>query len=201
MQYFYVSIITIFAVGLGVTAVALMTRLKFPTAWIRKLSHLGSMALIIIVALLFGYKLFIIVGIVCAVLLLLIKLIHPPKALKGSEARASYGEIFFFIGITLTALLANSTLHFIIPVAILGLADTAAYIVGRSVKSRQLLFSKTLAGSLAFVVVAFFLFLLAAPWQLALLGAYITGLAELVGLRGSDNISVPAVAALLLTLA
>lgn len=201
MNYFYVSIVTVFAVLLGITAIAVMTRLKFPTAWIRKLSHVGSMFLIIIGAFVFNYKIFITVGIVFAVLLLLIKLLHPPKALKTAEARQSYGEVLFFVGVALTALLANSTPHFVIPVAILGLADTTAYVVGRSVRSRQLIFSKTLAGSLGFIVVAFFLLLLAAPWPLALLGAYVTGLAELVGLRGSDNITVPVVAALLLTLA
>ena len=200
MQYFYISILSVTAVLVGLFAVMIMTRLKFPTAWIRKLSHLGSMVLIIIGAFVFDYKIFIAVGIVFAVLLILVKLLHPPKALKGNEARESYGEILFFVGVTMTALLANSTLHFIIPIAILGLADTAAYVVGRSIKSRQLIFSKTLAGSLAFIVVAFLLLVIVTPWPLALLGAYITGLAELVGLRGSDNATVPVVAALLLTL-
>lgn len=200
MQYFYASILSVAAVLVGLIVVIIMTRLKFPTAWIRKLSHLGSMALIIIGAFVFDYKIFIAVGIVFAVLLILVKLLHPPRALKGLEARQSYGEILFFVGVSLTALLAHSTLHFVIPIAILGLADTAAYVVGRSIKSRQLIFSKTLAGSLAFIVVAFLLLLIVAPLPLALLGAYITGLAELVGLRGSDNITVPVVAALLLTL-
>lgn len=200
MQYVYISIISVFAVLVGLLAVRIMTHLKLPTTWIRKLSHLGSMVLIIAGAFVFGYKPFVVVGIVFALLLLLLKVLHPPKALKGAEARESYGEIFFFIGVTIAALLAQSPLHFVIPIAILGLADTAAYIVGRSIKSPKLVFSKTLAGSLAFIVVAFLLFVIVAPWQLALIGAVVTGLAELVGMRGGDNITVPIAAALLLTL-
>ncbi len=201
MNPLYIGILAAVAVLAGIASVLLMTRLKFPTPVIRKLSHLGSMALIIIVAFLFGYKLFVVVGIVFASLLLLIKLIHPPKALTTNEARDSYGEVFFFMGVTIVSLIAPSVGQFVIPVAILGLADTAAYVVGRSVRSPKLIFSKTLAGSLAFVVDAFLLLLIVAPWWLALTGAVVTAIAELVGLRGSDNLTVPVVAALILVLA
>jgi len=200
MNPIYVGVLAILAVIAGIIAVLVMTRLKFPTAWIRKLSHLGSTTLVIIVAFLFGFKLFILVGVVFAILLLGIKIIHPPKALTTKEARDSYGEVFFFIGVTITALIASSVWDFVVPVAILGLADTAAYVVGRSVVSPKLIFSKTVAGSLAFMVIAFFLLMIVAPWWAALIGAVVTSVAELVGLRGSDNITVPVVAVLLLTI-
>lgn len=199
MEYFYAGIIALVAVFAGLLAVSIMSRLNFSTTWIRKLSHLGSMTVVIIAAIIFGYKLFIVVGIVFALLLLLVKFIRPPKALKTVEALGSYGEVFFFIGVTLTAFIAESIWQFVIPIAILGLADTAAYVVGRSVHSPKLFYSKTLAGSLAFTVVSFCLLLMIAPWWLALTGAIITALAELVGQRGSDNVTVPLAAVLLLT--
>ena len=199
MTIAFIILLAILSVFAGLGASAIMAVLKFAPSVIRKISHLGAMALIIVIAVLFGYKLFIVVGIVFAVLLLAIKFIHPPKALKNKEARNSYGEIFFFVGVTLTALIANSTSHFVIPIAILGLADTAAYIFGRSIKSPKLLFSKSLAGSLAFMIVAFLLLLIVTPWWVALIGGAVTAIAELVGLRGSDNVTIPVVAVLILS--
>jgi len=184
----------------GLGTVWAMTRLKVPISWIRKLSHLGSMAVIIVGSLLLGHKVFVIVGIVVAAVLLLIKLFHPPKALSTKEAQESYGEVYFFVGVALTAFIAPTISYFIIPIAILGLADTAAYIIGRSITSPKLIFSKTLAGTLAFVVVAFLLLLLVSSWPIALTGGLITALAELVGLHGSDNVTIPVVAVLILTL-
>lgn len=185
----------------GLSAMAIMLKLHFPIAWVRKLTHVGGTTFIIVSALLTNYKVFVIAGFIFAALIMLMRFIRPPKALAKAETLYSFGESFFFIGVALTALLADSTLHFVIPIAILGFADTAAYIVGRSIKSPTLIFSKTVAGSLAFVLVAFLLLLIVAPWWVAVIGAVVTGTAELVGLRGSDNVTVPVVAALLLTIA
>ena len=193
-----IAAILIVVVGLGLTEA--LTRLKVPAPWIRKFAHVGISLLIIAGAFLFGYHLLIIVGSLCAVGLLIVKLVHPPKVLTGKEVSDSYGEVFYFVGIALTAAIANSLWHFVIPVAILGFADTAAYIFGKSIASPKLFRSKSLAGTSAFVIIAFLLLLLVAPWWLALLGAIVTAAAELVGLWGSDNMMVPVVATLLLYL-
>lgn len=198
MIYLLAALIAGIAVVGGIVFSILMTKWHIPVPWVRKISHLGAMLVIILGAYFFGYHLMIIVGIVFAVLLLLIKLVRPPKALSTKEAKESYGEIFYFIGVALTATLAHSLSHFVIPIAILGLADTAAYVAGKSLHSPKLIFSKSMAGSTAFAVVAFVLFLFVLPWWGAGIGAILTAGVELVGAYGSDNIIIPVVASLIL---
>ncbi len=201
MDILHTAIIIAVAVVGGLAAIGIMLKLQLPIPWMRKITHLSAMALVIFFAALFGYKLFITTGLIFAILLLLMRFIRPPKALTGKETLDSYGESIFFVGVAATAFIASSLWLFIIPIAILGLADTAAYVIGRSIPSPKLIFSKTLAGSLAFIVVAFCLFLIVAPLWLALVGAVVTSFAELIGTKGSDNVTVPVVAVLLLTFA
>jgi phytol kinase len=199
MELIQLAIIIVVAIVCGLGTIAITLWLKFPIAWVRKITHVvGGSAYIIVCAMIFNYKLMIPAGIIFAVLVFLMRL-HPPKQLAQQETLYSYGESLLFVGIALTALIADSTLHFVIPIAILGLADTAAYVVGRSIKSPKLIPPKSLAGSTAFAIVAFFLLLIVAPWWLAIIGAILTSVAELIGFRGSDNITIPVVAVILLT--
>jgi phytol kinase len=122
--------------------------------------------------------------------------------------RASYGEIYFALSIaSLMLLTADRPLLFVIPLLILTLADAAAAIVGRLIPVGPLggiARGKTTSGCIAFVAVAFLttqvlLFAFTTlpvfqTFQVALVVAGATCIAELVSKRGFDNFLIPAVA-------
>jgi dolichol kinase len=69
------------------------------------------------------------------------------------------------------------------------LADGAAAIVGKSFGRRRLIGKKTLEGTLALICVAFVVSVWFVGWAVALIGAVIAGLVELMPV--DDNLSIP----------
>ncbi|MCB9104568.1 MAG: hypothetical protein H6633_10040 [Anaerolineales bacterium] len=127
-------------------------------------------------------------------------------------ATAVIGEIYFVGGVaTLFFLTGDDPLRFSIPILLLALADAAAALVGiRYGRRHYTTFDgdKTLEGSLAFLVTAFFCIqvplLLFSPLQsvetllIALLLSLLLMMVEAVAWRGLDNFFIPIFGFLLL---
>ena len=125
--------------------------------------------------------------------------------------RVSYGEFFYPISIIILVLLAHSKWEFAASVLILGLADTAAAIIGKKYgkhSSYKILGQKkSPIGSLAFFTVCFFIiagFVSVAPLSIqpgllyVLSVTLLITISENLGVYGSDNLFIPIVAVLLL---
>lgn len=117
--------------------------------------------------------------------------------------RQSYGEILMPIGLIIAALVAHSEWEFAGTVLIMGLADAAAALIGKkwgkSTSYKVFGQTKSLLGSLAFLVVALAVLLgyaaLAPTYEgnlplLLAMAAFLTGV-ENVGVYGSDNLLLP----------
>ncbi len=125
--------------------------------------------------------------------------------------RVSYGEFFYPVSIIILVLLAHSKWEFAAAVLILGLADTAAAMVGKKYGKRTtytiLGQKKSFTGSVAFFVVCLAVltgFVALAPGiipvNLAFVGLVTLAItvSENVGVYGSDNLLIPVVAVVLL---
>lgn len=172
---------------------------NIPRIHSRKIVHVGTSLLVILFAHLFGWSLFIFLGALFVVILGLIRLIHPLESISD-RTKESLGEILFPLGVMIAASICQTQLSFLTTVLILGLADTFAFYIGNLVKSPQLIHGKTVAGSLAFFAIAFLISLASGNILLAFTLASVTMIAELMGTRGLDNVTVPCVAALVFLL-
>ncbi|HEX3082751.1 MAG TPA: hypothetical protein VHQ86_05905 [Candidatus Saccharimonadia bacterium] len=112
--------------------------------------------------------------------------------------RRSWGELWFPLGVAAAALLSPTTAGYILAMLCLGLADTAAAVVGQRFGGRRLpgLPGKTWAGSAACLGVALVLgagFAAAGiiEWPRALAAAVLVAVAEAAAPRGSDNLAIP----------
>lgn len=119
--------------------------------------------------------------------------------------RKTWGEFFFPAGVICLALLMPPIWVFVIAILLLGLADGAAAIVGKRIKSHQYhVFGqrKSVAGSLAFFSVAVAVVLIALValpnnvsierFLLAVIGIpLLTTVAENASPYGSDNFTIP----------
>ncbi len=127
--------------------------------------------------------------------------------------RASRGELYFALSVAGLLLVATAPLFYVIPLLILTLADSAAAIVGRGWPRGRLpapAAGKTLSGSVAFLVTAFTISAATLSWftglgplsifAVSLIVALGSSAAEAVSSQGLDNLSVPAIAWILLTL-
>ncbi len=129
-----------------------------------------------------------------------------------SVGRLSFGEFFYPISAILLVFLAESKWEFAAAILILGIADTAAALVGKRYGSSNsyLVFKqkKSLIGSLAFLVTTFVIIwgfvalhgieLGSASMALIILTSILVTTAENLGVYGSDNLLIPIVAVLLL---
>jgi phytol kinase len=112
--------------------------------------------------------------------------------------RRSWGEVCFPVGVALTSLLAPTRLAYAAAILVMGLADTAAALVGSAIGRHQLPWSadKTYEGSAAFIVTAlaigltFVAFGVGNIW-LAVSAALFAALAESLTPYGFDNLTVP----------
>lgn len=164
----------------------------------KKMSHVGFSLFIIGCTFFYDYQTFIAVGIVFFILLTTLRFLYPLKSLSDRSS-TSIGELAYPLGVSLAALICQSQVSFITVVSILGLADTAAYIAGRSLKSPKLMFQKTTAGSLAcfIVTVAILSHVLGFNYH-SILTSVAIALTELLSLGGIDNLTVPLIASLLI---
>jgi phytol kinase len=115
--------------------------------------------------------------------------------------RRTYGELLFPLGVSAAALIAKTPHVYIAALCIIGLADTAASIVGRRYGRRPIAGarSKSFEGSAAFFLVTcgILLSLFHATVYLFAVSVLLT-IAEAYSDHGSDNLTVPALAAVLL---
>ena len=107
----------------------------------------------------------------------------------------------------LSVMLENGIL-FTLPILILGICDPLAGITGKHFHSKHILNGKTLAGSLTFLFTSLCisLFYLStiqhkSVFILSLMIALTTSITELLSPRGTDNLTIPLVVAVLLILA
>ncbi len=134
-----------------------------------------------------------------------------------SIKRATYGEIWFPLGIGITALIFSNPYIYAIAVLHMGVADGMAAVIGVSLGKKAGIFkvmgnTKSIAGSLSFFIISFSLFVL--YWQeytavpvfydnqvqailVSLSSAFIATVVELVSPKGSDNIFLPITAGVL----
>lgn len=165
----------------------------------RKIAHTGISVLIIGLSILFGWQLFVYVGALFFFFLLALRLFYPLKSLSDRSVE-SIGEIVYPLGIMVSALVCQTQMDFVVTILILGISDTVAFYIGSNFKSKVLIFNKTLLGSAGFFFSTFAILLLAAsPFSAVFLALGLTSV-ELFSPKGLDNLSVPAVVALLLTL-
>ncbi|HEY2721333.1 MAG TPA: hypothetical protein VGI82_06395 [Chitinophagaceae bacterium] len=130
--------------------------------------------------------------------------------------RVSFGSILFPIPVYACFFISkhfNNDLFFYLPVSLLTISDTLAEWGGNKWKDHTIAFfhhQKTLAGSLCFAISSFLICVLLvfyfvnapAPVLIAycFLLALITTLAELVTMKGFDNLTIPASASIILYL-
>jgi len=127
---------------------------------------------------------------------------HFGAALHG-VARPSWGEIHFAAGTAVSYLLARGeALYFILPMALVTFADTAAAIAGTRARHRHPIgiHDKTVEGCAAFFAVACVCATaalsvgthsLAQTFTMAVQLAFDATALELIGLRGADNLLIP----------
>ena len=138
----------------------------------------------------------------CSLFVLALVLSRRMKVLTSvhTTRRASLGEVYLPVGIIIAALagaLAADTAVFLATILILALADVAAGVTGDLLRAE----SKTRLGSLAFFAVSI-LIVQACGFGplLSLAVAVVATLVERVSSRGTDNLTVPLVAGLMLAL-
>ena len=142
---------------------------------------------------------------------------YPIMRSLQTAQRITYGELWYPLGIGLSAILFTNPIIYALAVLHMGLADGMAAVVGVSMGKRAGKFkinnhTKSVAGTLAFIVVSFGIFLMywlvfsnAPLFRDSLLYASIISLSsavivasiEVFAPKGSDNILVPITAGLL----
>ncbi len=190
---------TLLAFVFGVIFLETLSRYtKIPRIALRKAGHVGLALLVSAIALYAEKEPFIIIGLGCTIAVLILRTL-PLQSLAPFK-RSSFGDVFLPLGIGLAALLAPTTTIFIVSMLVIGLADTAAQIVGSQLRSKTLHGGKTLAGSLAFFIVSSLILFVTVQsyWILAI--AVVLSVIELYSPKGSDNVTVPVAAVLLLAL-
>lgn len=172
-------------------------RLDPPLEVSRKVAHVGSAVLAAVSCLWLDFRWYVLIGLLFSAALLLARRYLPLRSLSA-RAQRSWGELLFGLGVALAALLSDNAVVFVLAVLILGLADTAAFFVGRRLPLRTIVLNRSVGGSLAFLVVAFLITLPAGPAPAAVVALCCT-VAELVSPRGTDNVTVPAIAAIVIS--
>lgn len=162
-----------------------------------------------------------ILSLVFAATVVIIKKFKLLRSFK-SVRRATYGEIWYALGIGLVAVLFQSDAIFSIAILQMALADGFAAVVGvglgkNAIQYRYKNINKSIAGSLTFLVISFGLNLFywfglnnaaldssmvspALPVLLSASSAIILTFVEIISPKGSDNVIVPVLAATLLWL-
>ncbi len=199
------ALTTTLAVGITVLLLAgflllnefIARRWRPPAEASRKAAHVGSAVIAAISCLWLDHRWYVIIGVIFAIALLVARRFLPLRSLSA-RAERSWGELLFGIGVAGAALIAAETRPFVLAVLVLGLADTAAHLVGRRLPVRPLILGRTVGGSATFVIIAFLVALPAGPGAAAVV-ALGCALAELLSPRGTDNLSVPVVGSILLS--
>jgi phytol kinase len=169
----------------------------------RRIAHVFSA----LIAFTFPYYLKIEYIVFLCILFLLKLTISKHKKILGSihgVVRKTWGELFFPIGVGIVAILTLPLYVelYQISILLLGLADTAANIIGTYYPYHSLLIfrnKKTYSGSLAFAIVAVIIFIAFGinPVVAVVFGAVLSVI-EVLSPYGTDNLTVPLFTAVLL---
>jgi|GEM_PF-1398424 dolichol kinase len=164
---------------------------------IRKIGHVGLCLVIIGASFFINQKFFILIGVICAILDISTRKLEL-ICLKDFK-KNSYGELLYMLGVGLAGLVCDIE-SFRISLLVLGFADSMACIVGTQIKSKKIILNKTIAGSLSFFVISFFI--IYGFTKLPILSLYVSVVAtmtEMISPYGSDNLFLPIVVGTLLT--
>ena len=188
----------ILLIGL-VTFELIARRTKISKTAIRKIVHVGMCLLLVALTFLFDYRVMILVGLFFTLLLLAARRYFRLYSLRD-RSDESWGEIFFPIGVGITAAIATNQQIFIASILILAITDTVAYVVGkRFPNAYKITYNRTVAGSGAGLI-ATCCIVFATGFTLIdclVVTAGVT-IAEIVSRKGADNLSLPVSAAVLL---
>lgn len=138
---------------------------------------------------------FVVIALSFVVLMTASKVLRVLRSIHDTR-RITWGEAYLPGGLALTALICGADARaFVVSVLILGLADPAAGLAGQLRGATQ----KTHVGTAVFLVVALVVCLVARYGVvLSLVAAVTLAAIERVSGRGSDNVTVPVAAALML---
>lgn len=161
----------------------------------RKIMHVKFTFLIIGTTFLTPYTDYIYAGGVFALLLYAARRLNMLRSLSDRRSD-SWGEILYPLGAALTALVSPDQTVFIVAILALGLGDTAAYYVGTRVKRWHITATRSIPGSSAcMLVTALLVVLFGYPVPVALVVGLSTMVAEMLSSHGTDNVTIPTVAA------
>lgn len=200
---------------LVVTAHLLHTKLQIPVDSSRKFLHISGGMLALCMPLILPTHWWVLALCLLAFFLLLFTyLLNYLQGIHGTK-RKSIGSIIFPIPVYVCFLCSeiwNSNLLFYLPICLLTLADPIAEWGGKKWGHLTISFfnhQKTLAGTICFAIAAFVLSLFISiaytrlPIEILMTSIavpVVSGLSELISLRGWDNITVPLSSLLILLL-
>ncbi|MDB5166365.1 MAG: phosphatidate cytidylyltransferase [Candidatus Saccharibacteria bacterium] len=214
---FYAVLAPVIGVAIFFIGEAIRRRLKRGNEDSRKLLHAVHGLTIIAWLFLVGHQFIIAFEIFFFVAMFVIKYMAPrfPSVVGRmyKVGRDSYGEFFYPIGVIAAIVIAGSDWLIVAALLQLALADSVAAIVGKSFgKSNSYkLFggTKSVAGTTAFAVTSAIIFLVillptqphtAGLWAAIVIMPLVIAAVENVSVMGSDNLTIPLTAAVLLRL-
>lgn len=179
----------------------LSRRLPVAPEVLRKLVHIGGALLAVPLPLVLSYREIVVLGLLFAALMTISRRRRIFSAVHDVDRR-TYGEILFPLGVAVLAAAFPHREPYVYGVLVLGLADGLAALVGTRYGRMRLPGGKSVWGSATFFVVALAAALaLVGPSYVALVAAVALTATEAGLRRGFDNLVVPGLAALLLSLA
>lgn len=106
--------------------------------------------------------------------------------------RKTVGELIYSasIGVSAFLFLPDNINWYFASIIILAISDPLANIIGRKIKSKKLVFDKTVAGSLAFLISSFAISAYFLDLNQAIMVASFATIAELYSKNGYDNITI-----------
>jgi len=186
---------------LPVSVQLLARRVHVSRELLRKLVHIGGALLTLPLPFVLSYRQIVLLALVFAVLMAVSRRARIFTAVHDVERR-TYGEVLFPLGVALLAAAFPDRMLFAYGVLTLGLADGLAALVGTRYGRMRIRGGKSVWGSATFLAVSLVSGMaLAGPSYSVLLAAVALTLVEAALRNGFDNLVVPALAALLLSVA
>ncbi len=171
----------------------------------RRLAHIGAGVINIVAPLFVSHVAIIIVNVLFAGLLLVGRNTDNFSSIQTTN-RKTYGDVYFPLGIIVAAvvLLPDNVTAFQYGVAIMGISDALAGFVGERWGRKTLKIfnnSKTLVGAMVFYITSLVITFIFVPQLLSIIFVLplILTAVEFVLINGLDNLILPVVAGLLLT--
>jgi phytol kinase len=186
--------------GVPVVGEIVARRARLAPETTRKTVHACAGVVAAVLPLLVSYSRIVAIGLAAALAMALVHRLGTLRALAG-VGRASLGEVWFPLGVAALAALVPHARPYVFGALVLGLADSAAALVGTRFGGRRLPLSadKSLVGSTAFCAVALAVGVAvsgALSVRIVATAAVLTGV-EAVCSRGTDNVALPLAAALM----